>query len=49
MKELTKKILRSAGILAAIGAVGGLVITGVNAVTSPIITKKQRRKSGSDL
>ena len=47
MKELTKKILRSAGILAAIGAVGGLVITGVNAVTSPIITKNNEEKAAA--
>jgi hypothetical protein len=44
MKELTQKILRSAGILAAIGAVGGLVITGVNAWTSPIIAANDAEK-----
>lgn len=47
MKELTKKILRSAGILAAIGAVGGLVITGVNALTSPVIAKNNAEKASA--
>jgi hypothetical protein len=41
MKELSKKILRSAGILCAIGAVGGLVIAGVNVITAPIIANQK--------
>lgn len=47
MKELTKKILRSAGILCAIGAVGGLVIAGVNAWTSPIIAQNNAEKASA--
>lgn len=39
MNEFTKKILRSAGILCAIGAVGGFVIAGVNVITGPIIAQ----------
>jgi Na+-translocating ferredoxin:NAD+ oxidoreductase RnfG subunit len=47
MKELTKKVLRSAGILCAIGAVGGLVIAGVNVVTAPVISEHAAQKAAA--